>query len=255
MRASYSLLEAPKRGNEEIGSDDAVAEYIPLSGRIASLPLRVAVADGASGSLCAGLWAEQLVQRFSSGRLRATGEGWDMARLASRWRVSAQRRLVRQYGGNLPWYVETKLEAPAQASLLGVEIQRDPIDRNVVRFAALGIGDSCLVHMRQEGVLTTWPISHPDNFDNDPILIAASELEEPVERMHPGLTGTIEPGDRLYLLTDAIAAWFMRHQPESAAMLDPLFAEPPRFPDWLNGQRDKQAVKNDDVTVCRLAFE
>jgi hypothetical protein len=253
MRIAHSRILVPKMGHEAIGSDDAADATVPKGGQITVTPARVAIADGASGSLHAGLWAEILVKWFCGGRIAIDARKWPTARLARRWKAETHSRLAKQYKDGLPWYLESKLDQPAQAAFVGLEVSSG-MDQVQGTYQAIGAGDSCLIHVHHDRVLTTWPLSNPESFDNDPELIAASAHEEPAKRLKY-VSGNLESGDRLYLLTDAIAAWFLRNADTGAEILDRHLSDPEAFRKWLATQRQEQAIKNDDVTIVRLAFE
>ena len=65
-------------------------------------------------------------------------------------------------------------------------------------------------------------------------------------------------GDRLFLMTDALAQWFLhaheqggRPDEELASVLSA--ADPDdAFTAWIEGMRDRDGLRNDDVTLIRM---
>ena len=67
--------------------------------------------------------------------------------------------------------------------------------------------------------------------------------------------GAWERMDVFYLMTDAIASWFLRSVEDGArpsALLDPV-DEGEDFERWIESLRESGAMRNDDVTVLRVA--
>ena len=96
----WSVLCLPKRGNSEDEYEDAWAGD-PAAGRFA-------VADGASESSFAGLWAQLLAEGFLS-----APRPEDMPR----WLAGPERRWAAEVMGlELPWYAEMKREQGAFAT-------------------------------------------------------------------------------------------------------------------------------------------
>jgi hypothetical protein len=61
----------------------------------------------------------------------------------------------------------------------------------------------------------------------------------------------------MYLMTDALAAWFLRANEQGAQPWQELdaFRAPDAFAAWLTEKRAAHAMRNDDVTLIRLAWE
>ncbi len=243
-----------------MGSDDALAascegeSLVLRPGEV----MRFAVADGASGSIYSGYWAAILARSFVQGDLSGEVSQWPFGRMASEWRHSATGRLAESHGDAIPWYLLEKLDASAQAALLGVVLEL-PADSPSAMWNACAIGDACLARISPGRPSITFPIDNPEAFGNDPPLIPAEDGAGSIlsEAQYDG--GVIWPGDSLYLLTDAVAAWFLR---ESAASGEPwlqldevLDAQCEAAAKvWADGERHAGRMKNDDITVLRLRF-
>ena len=69
-----------------------------------------------------------------------------------------------------------------------------------------------------------------------------------------------EPGDRLYLMTDALAQWFLHAQEQGGRpwqdVASALAAPQPdaAFAAWIEALRGREALRNDDVTLLALGL-
>ena len=113
MQVDSKGFHAPKQGNAEEEYEDA---FFPESCVTREMTeFRCAVADGASESAFAGLWAQLLVRSFGRRRLR-------LARLRQLW-----QRMVK--GRPLPWYLEKKINNGAHAAFVGLVIRDGAVAR------------------------------------------------------------------------------------------------------------------------------
>jgi glutathione S-transferase len=229
----------------------------------------VAVADGATESVASGPWAGILARTYGASRARVVSYD-HLARVAARrwqrWQARYIAQVQRQ--GGLPWFVEAGLQRGAFAALVGLTVtegQRgdaaDPAgaeDVNPVggRWQALAVGDSCLFQVRGGELLLAFPLSQSATFDSRPALLCShpagnARLRERVATA----AGTWCSGDRFYLMTDALAAWFLRqHEADSQPwqQIDAL-DDASAFAGWVDALRRSGALRNDDVTLLRLA--
>jgi hypothetical protein len=196
---------------------------------------RFAVADGASESSFAGAWARLLVETFVRGPVR--WPAW-LTPLQERWAATVVT-------APLPWYAEAKFEEGAFATLLGVVVE--PRRR---RWRAWAIGDSCLFHLRRNRLLRAFPLIHSGEFGNAPRLVGSRSRPPLWDRAR----GSWRAGDRLLLMTDALAQWFLRRveagrRPWRAVerlQRDEDFAQ------WLGKLSDHGELRNDDVTLLTV---
>jgi hypothetical protein len=218
-----------------------------------SRPTRCAVADGATESAFSRIWARQLVSGFASGRL--TGPDLpELPELARRWARSVAHAVARNEAAT--WYLERKLEDGAFAALLGLEFT-DPSDtKGGGTYAAVALGDSCVVHVRDDRVLLTFPIDTSAAFAARPVLLpsrpATSDHFVEAIAHHRGYW---QPGDRFYVMSDALACWFVGSIEQGAQPWRKIdeFARADRtnFRRWVHDLRPR-SLKNDDVTLLRI---
>jgi hypothetical protein len=237
----WRALRLPRHGHTVEEYEDAWAAD-PASGRFA-------VADGASESSFAALWARLLTEGFLAAHRPRDLAGWlDSAR--GRWSAEVM-------GLELPWYAEIKRDEGAFATLLGLQVRR-PRRGRPGRWQAVAVGDSCLVRVRQGRSVETFPLRHSSNFGNQPPLLGSrSRTIPPAQRC----SGSLQPGDRLFLMTDALAQWFLwshEHSERPWEEIAPLLAtaQPEAaFASWIAELRAGGGLHNDDVTLLSIELE
>lgn len=253
MRCLVSSFWLPRGGSPAEHYEDA---YFPRRTGLRTTPrLRVAVADGASESMLSGLWAQTLVRTWCRSRRRGMADvvasamsGWDTTLSAYRRGREAEQRPIE-------WFEQPGLDRGAHATLLGVELTRPPGGEG--RWSAVSLGDSCLFQVRDDELVTAFPLTDASAFGNAPKLVPSSarHLGRVVAHLDRA-EGTWRPGDTLFLATDAIAAWFLAGSAEGAAPWRALSRiacdDREAFAGWVGGQRATGRLRNDDVTLVRV---
>jgi hypothetical protein len=234
----WHVLSLPKRGHTADEYEDAWAAD--------PARWRFAVADGASESAFAALWARLLTEGFlAAPRPRDLGGWLDEAR--RRWADEVMKL-------DLPWYAEMKREQGAFATLVGLDL-RPPGDGRPGAWQAVAVGDACLVLVRKRRRLRAFPVRAAADFDNRPVLLGSRGGPAPRPK---GCSGSFRPGDRLYLMTDALAEWFLRAHEHGRRPWDAvatlLAAGRPddAFADLVDGLRERDDLRNDDVTLLAI---
>lgn len=200
-------------------------------------PVRATVTDGATESAFAGSWARTLAKGYVNDPDAMTDpEAW-LGACRSEWASG-----MRAADAPLPWYAIAKAEEGAHAAFLGCCVQYDGT------YTAHAVGDCCLVHLRDNVLHRAWPIADPDAFTHHPPLLS-SRPDAAVPDVHV-TTGEVKPGDRLWLATDAVAAYLLR--PHRAAR---LARTPPEGRDvMLRAAQTDGDLRNDDSTLLMLSF-
>ena len=169
-----------------------------------------------------------------------------LPRIRQRW-----RRLVSSRP--LQWYAEQKAAQGAFATLLGVRIG----GRSWPTWHAVAIGDSCLAVVRGDRLLTLFPIQRSESFSTRPELMGTLDQSG----VTPGLRtlrGSCRAGDRLFLMTDALAAWFVCQLEAGGrpwAVLDAFDqGGTEMFAEWASRLRIEREMRNDDVTLLTVAL-
>lgn len=268
LLATHSFWLA-KAGNTPDEYEDAFCIGKWTGGRV---PL--AIADGATESLLSRNWANLLVKRFVRQPFQArTLDVW-LSNTLRAWQHEKRAYIRKRELNNKPvqWYEEPGLEAGAFAAFLGIVLSRA---KNAWHWNAVAIGDCCLFQVRANALLCAFPFKEANAFSNRPFLLSSNparnrDIAQRCEFAH----GKAQRGDRFYFMTDALAAWFLRsHEQGDAPWLlldsfcgdarrDPSgFRKPERsgtgapiFSEWIQEQRAAHAMRNDDVTLIRLAI-
>jgi hypothetical protein len=243
----YHHLWLPKRGHTAEEYEDAAAGD-PERGRFA-------VADGASESSFAGIWARLLVEEF------VHKQGNCPAPLAE-WVPAVQGRWVQEVGEReFSWYAESKFQQGAFATFLGLALTESGTEEGGAGWRALAVGDACLFQVRGDALLCRFPLRGAGDFNNTPWLIGSrGRPPAGVDEGELAEEGECLPGDTLWLATDALAQWFLarveageRPWQELAAVVESPEPEV-YFAGWVEGRRDANALRNDDVTVLAVEF-
>jgi len=222
-----------KKGCAPAEYEDAFA-CLPEQGRFA-------VADGASESSYAGNWARLLVR----GAVRQPGPwGRWLPRARLLWQQSFQP-------AELPWYAEAKAEQGAHATLLTLAFQLDA-DAVSGRWRAQAVGDTCLFVVRANRLLKPFPLTASDQFGTTPSLLCSRRSAVRSKRLT--LQGTWNEGDRFFLMTDALAQWFLKGWENREKPWRQLnaFKDKDEFSSWLEQARESRAIRNDDVTLIMI---
>jgi len=245
------VFSMPKEGNTPAEYEDAFWPREALS--FDSVPIRLAVADGATETSFSGLWARLLVTAYGRGRLAEKDWHIDLPKIRRAWRRAVGQK-------PLPWYAEEKLRAGAYSSLLGLTIlSPQPRDAREGTWHALAVGDSCLVQARGDEMISSFPFSRADEFNSRPLLVSSLDSHDDAESEARQASGRWTSGDAFFLMTDALAAWCLRgveadeqvidglRSVETQGQFESLVAD-------LRGDVDDEGLprlKNDDVTLVR----
>jgi len=209
---------------------------------------RYAVADGASASAFARLWAQLLVHAFTGGALTPCTLEGDLAPAQLRWAELVGRR-------RLPWYAEEQARRGAFAALVGLRLEVDQ------RWSALAVGDCCLFQVRGDALVAAIPLNAPDQFTVRPLLLgsrpaANGELRSAGAVVTAG--GAWQPGDTFLLMSDALAALFLDRvhaggDPPLAAL--DFDGSASGFRSWIQRLRSAGCLRNDDVSLVWLGID
>ena len=246
MRATATTWWVPRAGSDAAQYEDAFAPR--HDGARHARRLRFAVADGASESMLSGLWADLLVRTWCKARRRRLPHVLEAA--AASWEVELAAYLEQRERAERPvqWFEEPGLERGAYATLLGLAFT--PED-----WRAVSVGDTCLFQVRDGELLSAFPCKSSDQFDSAPKLLPSrpDDVASLVAHVDED-RGDWCVGDTFFLMTDAVAAWFLRAREAGGTPWDDLrgFDGPDAFAAWVADRRHRRALRNDDVTVMRV---
>jgi len=241
----------PKCGNAEEEYEDAFwPKHLPADREAEVSDFRVAVADGATETSFSALWAKLLVRSYAEGRLSPERFASSLLNLQERWRKVVSRK-------PLPWYTEETVRSGAAAAFVGLHLNRREAESYGGRWEASALGDCCLIQVRGGQVIERFPIKSASEFSNRPFLVSSNPSTSDGWQERLGtISGSWLSDDSFYLMSDALAAWFMRDDESGGAPLEILrdlgTADSPAFPDWIAELRSAHRIRNDDVTLVRV---
>lgn len=229
FRLAWRTFHTPKAGHTLSEYEDSFAGD-PERGRFA-------IADGASESAFADAWAQILVKAF----VGTPGPWTWLAEAREHWCLQVQAR-------ELPWYAETKFQEGAHAAMLGIAFTGG-------RWLAVAIGDSCLFLVRDNRLLRAFPLRHSSDFGNRPSLLGSrSRQTEQARTRRIHLRGELHSGDVLFLMTDALAQWFLKEIEDGRQPWKDLqaIANEQQFSERVASLRLHKGLRNDDVTLMLI---
>jgi hypothetical protein len=258
----------PKAGNSDADYEDAFA--ITQSS--------VAIADGATESSFARVWAEALVEGFTNEHaveaeleptLEDSGGRWWTTRDLREYVAPLQRAWKAKVPWDrLAWFAEDKARSGAFATLLVFQFLRDSPrvgeEQELkchgaepgLRWQALAIGDSCLFQIRDDTIRVAFPLVLAEQFNSRPILLSSNAANN--DRVWETVTicyGDCRAGDTFLFATDALACWIMT---EAEAGDKPWHAlcgleSQAEFSALVTRLREHHSIRNDDVTLVRIS--
>ncbi len=242
MSMRFNTFWAVRRGNTPEQFEDAFAGAVATG--------RFAIADGASESCFADLWARFLVEEFV---YHADCEPHDLDAFLSaaqgQWQEDITRRI-------LPWYAEEGARQGAFSTFLGMIVEAT--GRSLL-WRAAAIGDSCLFHIRKDKLHDSFPLDSWKQFDALPQLLGSrTPLKSVGAASVLKRNGSGDPGDRLLMMTDALAQWCLaQHEAGRCpwSQITSLLASPTGrmdFEVWVDEQRNTGQLQNDDVTLLAI---
>ena len=205
---NFRAFWLPRGGNSAEEYEDACAGD-PSRGRFA-------IADAATECSMGGLWARLLVDGFVQAADPQLGS-W------GNWLPPLQERWAREVGGRpLSWYAEIKAQQGAFATFLGLVVDQCGWLWSRRRWRAIAVGDGCLFQVRQGRLLRAFPMKRSKDFSNCPWLVGSRQPAKALVKKEVRAKGGWQPDDRLWLMTDALAKWFLgQHRAAAEAMGSP----------------------------------
>lgn len=201
---------------------------------------RFAVADGATESSFSGLWAELLAEGYL--------KDIPVKSLAENWADRIDKL-------DLPWYARAKADEGAWAAFMGMTLYVENQTYEVI-----SQGDCNLFQLRKGKVVEAFPIEHSADFNNSPMLIGSREPLKEIESRFTFKKGKWSSGDTIYMMTDALAAWFARglESSQSVEEIVVTIKNQEEFENLVEKLRESKdsdnmpELKNDDVTLIRI---
>lgn len=201
--------------------------------------MTIAVSDGASSSFGASIWSRLLADGVArAGDVRPAVVDAIVSDAAAEW-------VARHQSVEVAWWAREGLERGAFATLLAVAIDNEQTNS----WTALAVGDSCVLHLRQDGnawtLLSSFPVGSAEDFDSHPELVSSvGGMLSPRET-----GGRLRAGDVLIAATDAVAEWLLGSNDRLRLAADgPLDI----IRESVVAARIDRTMVNDDATFVRF---
>jgi hypothetical protein len=223
----------PKQGESDTSCEDRFA--------LSESPLvRATVVDGASDGIFVSEWADLLAHWFLT--LPTLDNEFTASLSAIRQQWAEQTSMT-----PLPWYMQAKRRQGAAGALVGIQFTTER------GWLAIAVGDSCLFQMRGNSLITAFPVETADDFNSIPPLLH-TDPQRSGERYARKLTGTFHTGDTFYLMSDALAAWFLREWEQGRNPTQWLGETLTKtsFAERIKVLRESGRLRNDDTTLVLL---
>jgi hypothetical protein len=243
-----------KAGNTPAEYEDA---FWPRDGRLhESGAARLAIADGATETSFSGAWARLLVASYGRGFLYDSNFDAELRRIRRIWARFVGRK-------PLPWYAEEKLRSGAFSSLLGLTVlPAEAPGGSTGDWHATAVGDSCLLQLRDDELICSFPLTRADQFNSRPLLISSLEGDDRAELGAGRSSGRWQAGDAFFLMTDALASWALCGVEAGDDVLRRLSSVEAQadFESLVTVERSTcdgdgaPRLKNDDVTFVRCSM-
>lgn len=252
MLLTTKVFWTPKLGNSSEEYEDA---YCQLNGVEEAEIFRCAIADGATQTSFSRFWAQLLVNEYCEEGVKEENLQKSLKPLQDKWRTEADSK-------PLPWYAQEKIRQGAFATILGLSLREENQPDGIIgSWTAFAIGDSCLFHIRENKILKSFPLQHSDDFNSSPALLSSNSISnENIEYFSHAITGTWYSGDVFFLMTDAMACWFLQCKEQGIDAVSYLahIETHEEFMELVESERDvvdalgRKLLKNDDVTLFRV---
>jgi hypothetical protein len=206
---------------------------------------RFAVADGATEAFDARSWAQRLAQNWVRSDSALTADSFQDWIAAEGLALHASWSQL-----TLPWYAEEKARKGSFAAFVGVEFD---LAAEVPSWKAIALGDACLFHCREGSLLKSLPLSDAASFNNAPLLVASDPaLYRSSAHALVIDSGACQNNDVFFLLSDAVAAWYLEHfqQSDFSGVLESN--DDAAITAFFENERKAGRMKNDDIAVVRL---
>ncbi len=114
------------------------------------------------------------------------------------------------------------------------------------------MGDSCFFHVRGETLVKSFPFEKSEQLNSRPLLIGSNPVRNNGVWKHiQQAEGDCKAGDLFFLVTDALAAWFLKQHEAGGKPWTKLLSlhSNDDFSKFVEEQRGTKALKNDDTTL------
>lgn len=208
-----------------------------------------------------------LVEAYHMGQLselcdRRLPESFEQ--LQRKWQEQVEQYKENQHlAGPRLYFFDEKLRDGASSTVVGLTIRQDSSQtEHAGNWRAVAIGDSSLFQIRDNQCILSFPLESVEQFNSRPHLVPSNAcFNKRIVGDVLSRDGQWKTGDEFYLMTDALACWFLRdiehEQTISSEKLTMIrdIQTPEDFEQWIAQLRQDQVIRNDDVTLLRIQTE
>ena len=207
----------------------------------------IALSDGMSQSIFQKIWAEILVNTFTS------NEEWvpnieNVKALSTIWRNNVEENIKAQKesGNKSVWRAERSLidGHSAGATFLGIRFKGLNWDCDV-------LGDSCLILVNDNQIKAIYSSEEVSSFDNYPDFFDSNSKKDGKGKPR-NINGLLVPGDSLLMVSDPFSDYLLKHKgsKEESKLIDRLLGinSHSEFEEVVEELRQK-GMHNDDSTL------
>jgi hypothetical protein len=243
MHVTCKTFWLQKHGNAPDDYEDAA--YPSGAVDVQRENFRCAIADGATESSFSGLWSNILVEGLVYGTEIEQLRKEFMTRLGTK---------------QLPWYAEEKLADGAFSAIAVLNLSSGQDGR---LWQARALGDCCVMHVRENILVKSFPLDRPEDFTSAPILLGSVRCGADKAPQIQEHNGDWLSGDQFWLMSDALACWALRRMRDESDAFELLvrLTDLDAFKAFITEQRatvdedGRPLLKNDDVTVMLVSVD
>jgi Protein phosphatase 2C len=243
VKLQVGVLYLPKAGATAAEYEDSF-DYSAESGI-------VAISDGASNNFESRSWARLLTSAFVN---------HPPTEFTAHQLLDWVDSVAAEWSEAIPWqdltvFEETKAALGSAATLVGLKFESPALRKSEGSWQCLALGDSCLFQIARGQLVKSLPIANSGDFDiHPPLLSTRTENSKLITDQLVTAHGGWRAGDTFYLLTDAIAAWFLLEFEQGGSPWNILSAlDEQSFASFVAEKRAQKLMRNDDVTVVAVS--
>ncbi|HLI64714.1 MAG TPA: hypothetical protein VKV05_15065 [Terriglobales bacterium] len=212
--------------------------------------MRFAVSDGATEAFDSRRWARYLVTTW----VTTQRVHWSPEVFVQTAKLIGERFTRRIDQKTFPWYAAEKAASGSFAAFVGIEVTPNG------EWKALAVGDCCMFQERGNELIVAFPLTAPECFNSRPALIPS--LPQAIDAAVGELktcSGQLEDGDHIWLMSDAIACWYLTNHSGTAGrgsspnrLLSAVLAGDAETAALIRNERALGNLRNDDVAVLYI---
>lgn len=212
-----------------------------------------AISDGATESSYSAIWAEMLAKSFTESPFNYLSQ--NIVLPFKDMNAFIDEKLCNP---SISWFAKEKAQQGSWATLLGIEFKQG-LDNKDFEWHACAAGDSNLFLIRNNQLEIAFPITKPQDFNCSPTLLGSNiESQNQLINQFKFAKGSFLQGDIIFLMTDAIAKWFLEEikkdngTENTLITIQKMLVTDESFYEQVEMLRNLNLLKNDDTTLIQI---